>query len=72
MSTAILNMSQSQVTKLQSHMIDVCLAYELGGDYKLVARRARQTALGQTKKSLELIENADAAAIGRLAEALIT
>lgn len=63
---AILNMSQKRVTTLQSHMLDVCLAYEFGADCKLTAKRAKNASLGATKKALELIEQSDDDAMNRL------
>lgn len=68
---AIMKMPKKQVLKLQSHMLDACLAFEFGTDYRAVARRAKASALGQTKKALDLIANADAAAMERLSLVMI-
>ena len=58
------------VGKLQSAMLDVCLSYELGGDWRLTAKKAMNASNGFAKKSLQTLVDADEEGIERLSVVL--
>lgn len=65
-------LSSTTVMSIQHIMLDVCLSFYMGGDYKLLLLREKNSAIGIRRKSIEKIENADDAGLRRLAFALLS
>lgn len=60
-----------KVKSIQEVMIDACLAYELGGDWRKIFLIAKNGALGGQKKAFEILCAADHAAMDRLERTLL-
>lgn len=63
----------STVQSIQNVMLDACIAYELGADYRSVLRKARYKSIGAQRKAIEhLVNNATDVAMERLSVTMMT
>jgi len=59
-------MKEKDVFDIQTTMLDGCIAYELGGNWRLVFSKAKHRAIGAKRRALELLQRADDKAMDRI------
>lgn len=69
--TRLSPLPREKVSHIQDVMINGCLAFRLGGDYKTLFRRARNRALGVQRKAFDQLLEADDAGMERLEAILL-
>lgn len=65
------NLSTEQLKAVHACLVEAGIAYEAGGNWREIFRRAKQRKVGLVRRIYELMEKADRHGIDRMTQALV-